>query len=223
MIRLWLLMFLTAGAVLPCRATEAVAATYRLVTQAAGGATRESRFLLLRTDALVEVRALNAHAAERWERAPGGPLYYARIFTDLRRIVEFQPADFAAAGIPADWDTISTVTGHALLARLERAAGGHVDGRAVESFRGEVDGVRNDIDWLPDVDLPARVAREAGGQRSELHLVELQTGPAAESLFTPRDVLSSFETIDFADLGDRQGDPVVDRLVQASGLDLHEH
>lgn len=222
MLRVWMLLLIGVGGAAAALAAEPVAATYRLVTTA-GDERRESGFLLVRTDDLVEVRDLHAGATERWERAQDGRLYYVRLFAEERKLIEFQPADLATARVPDDWDAISTVTGHALLARLERVAGDEVDGRSVESYRGDVDGIRNQIDWLPEIQLPTRVVREAGGQRSELDLQALVTGPAAQALGTRPEVLRSCEAIDFADLGDRQGDPVIDRLVHASGLDVHAH
>lgn len=222
MARIWMLLLMSLGGVMPVLAAESVAATYRLVTTT-GDAPRESRFLLLRAGDLVEVRDLHTGAAERWERGPDGRLHYARVFLEVRKLIEFQPADLATARIPGDWDTISTVTGRAVLARLERVAGHRADGRRVESYRGDVDGVRSEIDWLPEIELPARVVREAGGWRSELDLQTLETGAAVQALLTPPEVLRSCETIDFADLGDRHGDPVVERLMQAGGLDVHQH
>ena len=222
MFRIWMLLLIGVGGVVPALAVEPVAATYHVVS-GPGEAQRESRFLLVRTDALVEVRDLQTEVVERWERDPGGRLFYSRVFTGPRKLIEFQPGDLAMAGIPGDWDRISTVTGRALLARLGERASEQLDGRAVETYRGNIDGVATSVAWLPGHDLPARVAREAGHGRFELRLTALEAGPAALARLTPREVLQSCEVIDFADLGDRQGDPVIERLIHESGFGLHEH
>jgi hypothetical protein len=218
-----LLVLLAAGTTPALAMAEPLAATFELRTQS-GSDARRAEFRLVRDASVVEVHDAQTGLVERWERESGsGRLYYLRLFPDVRRAIEFQPNDFGAAQVTSDWDVVRTVIGSAALDRLKPRGERRVAGHRARRYAGEIDGFSVDVDWMADVELPARVQRTAPGFRQELRLTTLQRGPdAAAQLISPGQ-LKSYEVIDFADLGDRHGDPFVDRVIQASGLQLHAH
>ncbi|MCX7668630.1 MAG: hypothetical protein N2439_00970, partial [Anaerolineae bacterium] len=133
----FLLLAILALPGLAAAAAEPIAATYQLTVRD-GDDRRHAQFLLLRSDDVVEVHDRQSGVIERWEREPGGRLYYLRIFPDAGRVVEFQPTDFSAAQIASDWDVIRTVTGTAVLDQLEPRGTRRVAGQRAVVYRGTV-------------------------------------------------------------------------------------
>lgn len=206
----------------PVGAAEPLAAWYLLRSQS-GGEERVAEFVLVRTDTLVEVQDSVSGFVERWERDPTGRIFYSRLFLDAAKAIEFQPADLAAAGVSSDWETIRSVLPADLLGRLEATGSGKTLGLRTARYRGVQDGSSVKVDWLPAESLPARVQRRNSDSRSDLKLQQIERGDDALAELTSAARLQSFEHIDFADLGDREGDPVLESLLMRSGLDLHEH
>jgi hypothetical protein len=221
MFRFWMSLVLACWAS-TAMASEPVAAGFQLVSRD-GVRQRHARFLLVRDEYRVEIRDAQTGTIERWERDPAGRLFYLRLFPDLGKAIEFQPSDLGDAGVVDDWETIRSIIGPRVLQSLERHGVGTVDGRRVDEYGGDLDGVQVSVAWLPDVDLPARVTRDLGSNGTELRLVSLTSGPEASMLLLSPTDLTTYEWIDFADLGDRRGDSAVDRLVRQSGLNLHLH
>ncbi len=160
---------------------------------------------------------------ERWERDPSGKIFYSRIFLDAGKIIEFQPADFASAGVTDNWETISSILPVASLQELTARGHGRTLGMRTDRYRGEVDGAKVSVAWIADINLPAQIERKGTAARSRLQLTSLERGSAASVSLATQDQLDSFERIDFADLGDREGDPVIESLLAQSGLALHSH
>lgn len=221
MIRLLVLAFLALPGV-TARAADALAATYQLTMRGAG-TSHHAQFLLLRSDDVVEVHDEHSGVIERWEREAGGRLFYQRIFPDARKVIEFQPPDLRSAQVTGDWDVVRTVTGTAVLDQLEPRGNRRVAGHRAAVYRGTLDGVSTKLGWIAELQLPARVERRLGDDRQELRLTALEQGEAAAMRFTTREQLQAYESIDFADLGDRHGDPFVDRVMNHGGLQLHTH
>lgn len=202
--------------------SEPVAATYMLRVSA-GSEQRAAEFLLVRTDQVVEVQDKASGMVERWERDPSGTIFYSRIFLDAGKVIEFQPADFSSAGVSDSWETIRSVLPIASLQELTARGHGRTLDVRTDLYRGEVDGTKVSVAWIADIGLPAKVERKGAAERSRLQLISLATGSAALAYLAPRVRTDSFEHIDFADLGDREGDPVIEGLLAQSGLALHSH
>ena len=160
---------------------------------------------------------------ERWERDPSGKIFYSRIFLDAGKVIEFQPADFASAGVTDNWDTIRSVLPVGSLQELTARGHGRTLDTRTDLYRGEVDGVKVSVAWIADIGLPAQIERKGDAARSRLQLTSLETGSAALEYLVPKARVESFEHIDFADLGDREGDPVIEGLLVQTGLTLHSH
>ena len=118
---------------------------------------------------------------------------------------------------------VRTVTGTAVLDQLEPRGNRRVAGHRAAVYRGTLDGVSTELGWIAELQLPARVERRVGDDRQELRLTGLEQGEAAAMRFMTREQLQAYESIDFADLGDRHGDPFVERVMNHGGLQLHTH
>jgi hypothetical protein len=202
--------------------SEPVAATYVLRTSS-GGEERAAEFVLVRTDQVVEVQDQASRIVERWERDPSGKIFYSRIFLDAAKVIEFQPADFASAGVTDNWNTIGSVLPIASLQDLTARGHGRTLDVRTDLYRGDVEGAKVAVAWIADLGLPAQIERKGTAARSRLQLTSLEHGSAAVAHLVSKARTESFEHIDFADLGDREGDPVIEGLLAQSGTALHTH
>ncbi len=220
-----LLRLLTTSALLlwaTVAMSEPVAATYML-RATSGGEERAAEFVLVRTDQVVEVQDKASGMVERWERDPSGKIFYSRIFLDAGKVIEFQPADFASAGVSDHWEAIRSILPVASLQELTSRGHGRTLGVRTDLYRGDVDGAKVSVAWITDIGLPAQIERKRSAARSRLQLTSLEHGETALADLVPKARTESFEHIDFADLGDREGDPVIEGLLAQSGLALHSH
>ena len=220
---LWRLLMTSALLLWAAVATsEPVAATYML-RASSGSEQRSAEFVLVRTDQVVEVQDKASGIVECWTRDPSGRIFYSRIFLDAGKVIEFQPADFASAGVTDSWDTIRSVLPIASLQELTARGHGRTLGVRTDLYRGEVEGAKVSVAWISGIGLPAQIERKRAAARSRLQLTSLERGSEALVHRVPQSRIDSFEHIDFADLGDREGDPVIEGLLAQSGLALHAH
>jgi hypothetical protein len=203
-------------------AAEPLTARFEMIT-AVDGVRRTAEFTLIRAEDVVEVQDQASGTVERWERDPTGKLFYSRTFIEAGKIIEFMPADFASAGISDEWDTIRSVLSPTRLGEMRPAGHGRMLGLRTARYREEVDGMRIAIEWLATEALPARISRRGSGISTDLVLKQLIRGDDALEALTPASRLGTFERIDFADLGDREGDPVFEQLIAQGGMALHRH
>ena len=215
----------TTGALLLWAAvatSEPVAATY-VLRASSGSEQRSAEFVLVRTDQVVEVHDKASGIVERWALDPSGPVFYSRIFLGAGKVIEFQPADFASAGVTDSWDTIRSVLPLASLRELTARGHGRTLGVRTDLYRGNLDGTKVSVAWIADLGLPAQIERKGTAARSRLQLTSLERGSEALAHLVPGSRIDSFEHVDFADLGDREGDPVIEGLLAQSEFALHAH
>lgn len=156
--------------------------------------------------------------AERWMRDPDGRLSYQRVFPDAAKIIEYQPVDLALGGVEDEWARIASVIDPQELGELNLLSEPMETqlGRAIV-YRGSRKGAQWEVQWLAAIGIPARIQIERAGGASTLVLVHLER-PDKGDLVCELPGARSYEYIDFADLGDRHGDPFIDRLMHQDGL-----
>ena len=196
----------------------AVQATYRTQMQSAqGSGTRQS--VIWKFERGVDYVAVSdmAHkAVELWQRDAGHRLWYRQAFHREKKIVEYQPAELRIGGISDSWKQIASVIDPDKLMPLTYVgAAARVLGQSVELYRGTLNGERIKVGWLPALRIPAYVEKQASNGTSSLRLLSLAApGPTSTEWATGFDSLVDYESIDFADLGDRDQDPFIGRLIK---------
>jgi hypothetical protein len=160
-----------------------------------------------------------SHRAERWQRDETGRLWYWRIYGAERKVIEYAPADLGIGGIANSWQRVVTVIDPKVLEQLNRLSGHkEVLGRDAEVYSGIVNGVTTEVWWLPAEQLPAYVARRSLGSSSSLTLQSLQLlDESNERWARSVALLEGYETLDFSDIGDREGDPFIERIMRLEG------
>lgn len=201
-----------------------ITATYRVERKqgdAAGVATFEWKFR--RSPSCVAADDERALVSEQWQRDEQGRIWYKRIFHKEKKVIEYQPADLGIGGVESKWSRIASVLEPAELEGMklqEQTAG--FEGRTVSVYRGTRQAKSWEVQWLAAEQIPARISVGEQGSPGyySLSLLSLSRGNADASICGAD--LTNYETIDFADIGDRQGDPFIAALMKYEGFS-HGH
>jgi hypothetical protein len=165
----------------------------------------------------------SSSVSERWRRDSAGRLWYQQIFPTEKKIVEYQPTDLALNKIERQWSRVASVLDPRELQQFSRQPQRtDVHGRAADVYIGKRDGNEWEVWWLSAESIPARVRITTPTGVSVLQLVSLgELHREAADCELPS--TADFEHIDFADLGDRHGDPVIETLMKRAGNLTHHH
>ncbi|HHM05062.1 MAG TPA: hypothetical protein ENJ19_04885 [Gammaproteobacteria bacterium] len=176
------------------------------------------RWHLLRSVRQVEVWNEGEAQRQRWQRRANGVIDYSHLFLQPRKSVDYTAGDLRSLGRYPDWMQLRGVIDSAVLRQLTPSGNVEVLGRQAERYLGQVNGVDMEIWWLSDLELPALVRRVHGDREVSIHLLDLQTGGAASQSFVDT---GSYDHLDYADLGDMEADPFVQKLQLAEGGHRH--
>ncbi len=200
-----------------------VAAQFRttLTTQVDGQRhTETSDWRLWRDGDRVQRELLATHRAEVWQR-DGAALFHTLLFHDDRRGIEFEPVDLQMVGAQSSWRQCAQVVSPDLLSRLTAIRGGRSRGIDYVDYAGAVGDSTWRIRMRTDVALPLRVERRGPRETLRIDLTEMHA--LADAPWQPTSS-TGYDMLDFADLGDHERDPFVQRLQALDLLDLdHGH
>ncbi|MDD5275358.1 MAG: hypothetical protein PHR16_04680 [Methylovulum sp.] len=175
-------------------------------------------------DALrTETRDELSNQGEIWEHNKTGQLFYTRIFYNDRVAIDFVPGDLAAMGNTVSWQQLGSLIDPATLGKeLLLQNKKTVNQVAVEYYSGTLNGIPTEVDWLPVIQLPARLTKKLPEKTITVTLSEC--APASKLAVQPitKAELDSFRHIDYTDLGDMESDPIAQRIEQLMGEHHHQ-
>jgi hypothetical protein len=219
----WLSVLMIVSCVVVSEELPSITATYVVERLERGKAAPSSfQWQLHRSASCVIANDSDSRVSEQWNRDEQGRIWYKRIFHKERKVIEYQPADLKIGGVEARWNRIAAVIDPAeLQAMTLQSESGTFDGRSVSVYRGLRQGAQWEIAWLAGEQLPERIRIEGEGGRYLLQLRKL-TIETTDAVSCRSGDLAGYETIDFADIGDRQGDPFIEGLMKYEGFS-HGH
>jgi hypothetical protein len=201
---------------------QRIAARYLEVRGDAHSAPRTSEWYFTRDGDRVEIGS--GSYVELWSRDGRGEVSWQRIFHDDRKLVDYTPGELRAQHRDLSWATLNTIVDAKQvlneLRRVEKAS--YLDHAATRYERTtEADTLR--VVWLDQEQLPGRIERRQSGHVVyTLTLQELLPAPAGQ---WPRADLArarDYELVDGSDLGDRENDPFVRKVLAMDGYG-HRH
>jgi hypothetical protein len=198
----------------------ALAARYQEARSDGHAAPRSTEWFFTRNGNRVEIGRGNY--VELWERDQRGQVSWRRIFHADRKVVAYTAGQLRTIERELPWETLNTVyDAMQLLAALKKVEETRWLDRPAARYAGKVGNQEVEVVWLEAEQLPARIVR-----RDQLHtyfqltLQELRPEPAQG---WPRSDLAraaDYEEIDGSDLGDREYDPFVQKVL---AIDGHSH
>ncbi len=171
-----------------------------------------------------ETRDELSNQGEIWERNKAGQLFYTRIFYKERVALEFVPGDLTAMGNTVSWQQLGSLIDPATLGKeLVLQKKESINQVAVEYYSGTLNGVLTEVDWLPAMQLPARLTKKLPEKTLMVTLSECtQVSKLAVQPVTKSE-LDNFRHIDYTDLGDMESDPMVQHIEQLIGENHHQN
>jgi hypothetical protein len=157
-------------------------------------------------------------AAEQWQ-LDGRTVFHTRYFHVERVGIEYQHDDLAMAGAVPTWSQVAQLVPEAALRALPVVESGIQDGQRWWRHEGMWQDARWEILWREDLQLPAMLQRSAGDERER---ITLRGSWAPGTAPWPQPNVENYRVIDFADLGDHERDPVVQRIQKRIGAG-HAH
>lgn len=178
------------------------------------------RWTLARDAQAVELRGEGAPYSELWRRLAGGRVGYAFLMHDERRAIEYSPVDLEMIGRAPDWERLGALLSPRDLARLERGAKGRHGAYATRRYAGTLGGAKVEAQWITTLGLPAKLTYRYPGHTVTVRLLALDAGaPPA-----PGAALAAYELVDYADIGDMEGDPQAEAWIRkAAAAPGHAH
>ncbi len=107
-----------------------------------------------------ETRDEASNQGEIWERNNAGQFFYTRLFYNEHTALDFVPGDLAATEVAPSWNQLSSLIDPKMLGKELPLIGKEQIGKnAVEYYGGTLNKVATEIDWLPSLQLPARMVK----------------------------------------------------------------
>ncbi|WP_341503298.1 hypothetical protein [Gallaecimonas sp. GXIMD4217] len=147
---------------------------------------------------------------EVWQRQ-NSRLELDKHFLDSGKTLSYYQGDLRTLGLPLDWPSQGSPVSPALLEGL--AGESHEDVHCQKASRYQKG--QAELIWLSDWQLPASLSQ--GDYRLEL------VGQAGLDLKALERRWRGFEQIDFADIGDMEGDPVIGKLIKQGFVEHGDH
>ncbi len=157
----------------------------------------DRNLVLVRSDSRVEYR-VDGQPVRVWCRTPDG-IELREVDIADKRIVTFAPGELRTLNMESDWVRLSELMPVSMLPRLEKTGHGTLYGQSLERFGGsDSKGQRIELDWLPDVMLPARYHLGPASAPEAITLLQLARTTARVAYTS----LDGFSETDHADIGD---------------------
>jgi len=158
--------------------------------------------------------------AEVWQRDDRQAVTLRRVFHGERKIVEYTTGELRTQHRLKDWRELGSILDARTLSRLRRVGTDTVLKQPAVRYVGHSGDTRIEVLWLPRLNLPARIVRSTPQSRYSLVLRELLPAAAAAWPRVDAAATADFEIIDGSDLGDREYDPFVRKVLS---MDTGEH
>jgi len=184
---------------------------------------RSSSWYFWRETQRTETRDERSNQGEIWTRTDTGQFYYTRLFYNERVALEFVPGDLAATGAAPSWRQLTSLVNPDTLGKELTLLGKDTsNGMAVEYYSGTINSVETQVDWLPALQLPARMVKKLP-DNSAVTLTLSDCGQDSKFPVKPitKPELDHLRHIDYTDLGDMEDDPMIHHLEQLMGG--HDH
>jgi hypothetical protein len=198
-------------------ALPSIACEFQTVIEKPNTEPKSRTWRLWRSENEVETQEVGQSDAEAWERNPRGQITYYRVFHPEKRVIEYLPTDLAIKKNKPQWDRLCSIVSPDVLSQLKKTGEEEVLGRRAARYEGEHAGAQMIVLWLEAEQLPALVKETRGEHVSTVTLKELHDLDAAP---WPHGLGKGYEVIDFADLGDKESDPVLKQILKRVG---HAH
>lgn len=155
--------------------------------------------------------------AEIWERDDQEAVIWKRVFHGDRKVIEYTTGQLKAERRLKDWSALATILDPRALAALELRESTRVLEQPARRYQGRWGDEQVEVVWLTRQSIPAKIVRSNREGTYILELKDLRVLPDAAWPLVSETRVSEYEIIDGADLGDREYDPFVRKVLAMDG------
>jgi hypothetical protein len=170
-----------------------------------------SDWFFIRSDTRIETAQKDY--TEIWERDERQEITLKRAFHGDRKLIEYTANELRAQRRLKDWSILATILDQRVLERLEKRGETKVLKQSAVRYVGRLGDERVEVMWLTQQAIPAKLVRTRGEVIYTLELKELRQTPDASWPKVDRRQINAYESLDGADLGDREYDPFVQKVI----------
>jgi hypothetical protein len=179
---------------------------------------QKTNWYFWRQEQRTETRDELSNQGEIWEYKKPGEFFYTRLFYNESVALEFVPGDLATTGtVPSLQQLTSLVDPKMFGKELTLISKGNNDGLPIEYYSGIINNIATEVDWLPALNLPARLVKKLPEGTVALTLSECYKGSKFSVKSITKAQLDEFRRLDYTDLGDMEDDPMVQHIEQLLG------
>lgn len=159
-------------------------------------------------------------STELWEKGASERMRLVLYFEENQRGIEYQPGEEGLETSKEAWLKKSRLIPADMLAGMELSGTSGQSCEQAEHSEKQEESLSIRIEWLPGPKPVKSATWETENTRTELVLKEIVTDPAdVDAVFTR---LSDYQTTDFADIGDQESDPFLQKMINL-GFTGHDH
>ena len=201
-------------------AAPALACRFETTEARTGHGTTHQNWLLWRTPSRIETRNETTQTGEVWTRVSTNQISHDKLFLADRTVLEYAPGELRAAQQRVDWTRLGCLVEVKALAHDFKLSGTTtILGRRAQQYQRTSASGLEEIWWLPSEQIAALIRRELPDRVVTTQLKELH--PVDQSPWASSST-AGFRTIDYADLGDMESDPFVQKITRQLGHS-HDH
>lgn len=208
-------------------ATGTASVAARFTTSTCGNpcdSSRSRQWYFWRGQDRVEIRNVAGSVGEIWKRDPQGRVSFIYLEPAQRRGIEYTPNELNFVHNQHPWEQLASLVSPQALEKLTPSGDAQFLGLPAKLYKGQLAGKQVEVTWLPELQLAARLENIHPDGRTVTELQAfLNDGDKAKAI-TDRQ-LQEFLLVDYADVGDLEGDTAMDWLKHslAPGHESHHH
>ncbi len=166
---------------------------------------------LIRSEGHLEIRDMQGHEGELWEKENDGQIYYTKLFHKQKQAIDYLPGDLLALERKVNWNKINQIIDTNLFGEPLHFIGGNtIQGRFANIYQGKINEVKTKVHWLEREKIPASIRQSF---RDKTVTIELQEVWQMNQAPISHTIIDKYHHTDFSDIGDLEADPFLKQLI----------
>ena len=191
----------------------------RAVYQLQQGQQSATELQLLRDGKWVAQRYPAQHITLSWYLSRPGMIQPTRHFEQYQRSIEYAAGEVVHGKKETDWDYRNQLVSQSLLSKLQLVSESGAGCELQQTFRGQIAAQPVTLVWHPKLNLLRSL--QIGEQQPKRWTLQTVSFDPSQ-VVAHRQWLDSFQTTDYADIGDDHSDPFLTKMVR-QGFIEHGH
>jgi len=192
----------------------------RQITFARRPSVEKYRWSIFTSEKLVIVKNHHTHIDLVWRKNPSGQIELSKVFNQEKIVIDYDSGDLKSVHQYPQWESVQQSFDHYAMSLLKKTGSQTYKQFQTDKYNGQVKGDEFELLWLNQYQLPAQIKKITPYGENITKL---------DSLITVKKLrlskyLKGYKTyrhMDYADMGDNEADPVVNKIAHTN--EQHKH